>query len=58
MTVMIERFDRCPTAKWEEMVFWCEDNLGVRWSKVWDHRYPNFYFGDEKACVWFRLRWA
>jgi hypothetical protein len=58
MNIMSLRFDNCPTAKWAEMVRWCENNLGVRWNKVWDHHYPYFYFGDEKACLLFTLRWA
>jgi hypothetical protein len=58
MNLITQRFDNCTTAKWAEMVFWCEDNLGVRWSKVWDHHYPYFYFKDEKVWLLFTLRWS
>jgi hypothetical protein len=57
MNAMNQRFNYCPTDKWADMVFWCERNLGARGHK-WHHRYPDFFFMDEQACVWFRLKWS
>ena len=57
MNTMILGFDNCPTAKWADMVHWCEHNIGVPRHK-WCHRYPDFFFMDEQACVWFQLKWA
>lgn len=57
--ILIKRFSRCPTDKWEDMVYWCEQNLSIptRYTRTWHHRYPEFYFVNEQEYAVFLLRW-
>jgi hypothetical protein len=58
--VFVKRFDGIDSARWHEIIAWCQDNLyhGGHYEPNWWVMYPSFYFTDQREYTLFLLRWS
>jgi hypothetical protein len=58
--VFVQRFDGIDSARWREIIAWCQRNLyhGGHYEPNWRVNYPTFYFTDQREYTLFLLRWA